>query len=82
MVKVFTLNENGKIEITKEELERMLDESYWDGFWARYRSWTYESPNPIKITWDSPYGVQNTPFTINTTSSNLTIKAEDNKNNV
>lgn len=81
MVKVFTLNENGKIEITKEELERMLDESYWDGFWARYRSWTYESPNPIKITWDNPY-VQNTPFTINTTSSNMTINAEDNKNNV
>lgn len=82
MVKVFTLNENGKIEITKEELERMLDESYWDGFWARYRSWTYESPNPIKITWDSPYGVQNTPFTINTTSSKMTINTEDNKNNV
>lgn len=81
MVKVFTLNENGKIEITKEELERMLDESYWEGFWARYRSWT-ESPNPIKITWDSPYGVQNTPFTINTTSSNMTINTEDNKNNV
>lgn len=34
MIKVFTLNENGKIEITKEELENLLNESYWDGYYA------------------------------------------------
>lgn len=31
MIKVFTLNKNGKIELTKEELENLLNESYWEG---------------------------------------------------
>ena len=30
-IRVFTLNSNGKIELTKEELQEMLDESYCDG---------------------------------------------------
>ena len=30
-IRVFTLNPNGKIELTKEELQQMLDESYRDG---------------------------------------------------
>ena len=30
-IRVFTLNSNGKIELTKEELQQMLDESYHDG---------------------------------------------------
>ena len=30
-IRVFTLNSNGKIELTKEELQLMLDESYRDG---------------------------------------------------
>ena len=30
-IRVFTLNSNGKIELTKEELQQMLDESYCDG---------------------------------------------------
>ena len=30
-IRVFTLNSNGKIELTKEELQQMLDESYRDG---------------------------------------------------
>lgn len=30
-VKVFTTNEKGKIEFTKEELEKLLDEVYQDG---------------------------------------------------
>ena len=29
-IRVFTLNSNGKIELTKEELQQMLDESYRD----------------------------------------------------
>lgn len=78
MIKVFTLNENGKIEITKEELEKLLDESYWDGYWARWKSWTYESPSPTKITWENPY-IQNVPFTVNTSSSNVVV-AEDKSN--
>ena len=30
-IRVFTLNSNGKIELSKEELQQMLDESYRDG---------------------------------------------------
>ena len=32
MVKVFTTNNNGKIEFTKEELERILNEVWNDGY--------------------------------------------------
>ena len=31
-VKIFTLNENNKIEFTQEELEKLLDETYNDGY--------------------------------------------------
>lgn len=40
MIKVFTKNENGKIEFTKEELEKLLNEVWYDGknngnyYWA------------------------------------------------
>ena len=49
MIKVFTLNKNGKIELTKEELEQLLNESYWDGL-SNNNSWTYTSPtiSPFK----------------------------------
>lgn len=80
MIKVFTLNENGKIELTKEELEDLLNESYWDGYNSRL--WVYESPliTPNKITWENPYGTKNVPYTVEITSSNLNNKKD--KNNV
>lgn len=31
-VKVFYPNENGKIELTKQELEKLLDEAYKEGY--------------------------------------------------
>lgn len=31
MIKVFTTNKNGKIELTKDELKKLLDEAYWEG---------------------------------------------------
>ena len=30
-IRVFTVSSNGKIELSKEELQQMLDESYRDG---------------------------------------------------
>ena len=49
-IRVFTLNSNGKIELTKEELQEMLDESYRDG----HNSVTITTPsypyNPCKDT--------------------------------
>ena len=53
-IRVFTLNSNGKIELTKEELQQMLDESYRDGC------------NSVTITTPSyPYS----PFYYGTTST-------------
>lgn len=44
MIKVFTLNKNNKIELTKQELQKLLDEAYWEGWNSVYTSWTYVSP--------------------------------------
>lgn len=44
MIKVFTLNKNGKIELTKKELEQLLNESYWEGYRDNKNYWTYTSP--------------------------------------
>ena len=57
-IRVFTLNSNGKIELTKEELQQMLDESYRDGY------------NSVTITAPSyPYDPCNSPFYYGTTST-------------
>ena len=59
-IRVFTLNPNGKIELTKEELQQMLDESYRDGC------------NSITIATPSyPYNPCS-PFYYGTTESNST----------
>ena len=60
-IRVFTLNSNGKIELTKEELQQMLDESYHDGC------------NSVTITTPSyPYNPCNGPFYYGTTESDST----------
>lgn len=43
MVKIFVLNKNNKIELTKEELESLLNESYLEGY-NKKNCWTYTSP--------------------------------------
>ena len=79
MIKVFTLNKNGKIELTKKELEQLLNESYWEGYRNNNsRYWTYASPS---IT--TPYitcttsDTTNNPYTINgnMTTDSITIKS-------
>lgn len=64
MIKVFTTNVNGKIELTKDELKNLLDEAYWEGY--RSNVYTYQTPN-----W-SPYR-----WSITTATSNATIKSSD-----
>lgn len=73
MIKVFTLNKNGKIELTKKELEQLLNESYWEGYRnSNNNYWTYTSPTPYKLLYSS------TPYTISTgsisSSDSITIK--------
>ena len=50
MVKVFTPNKDGKIEFTKDELEKLLNEVWWDGRNTNNYWWTSPSWYP---TWYS-----------------------------
>ncbi len=43
MIKVFNLNTNGKIELTKKQLEQLLNESYWEGY-NKKNTYVYTSP--------------------------------------
>ena len=62
MYKVITVNSNGKIELTKEELQKLLDEAYEDGLNQRlpsnypitYPSITPYNPYDPYITWKAP----------------------------
>lgn len=71
MIKVFTTNKNGKIELTKDELKALLDEAYWDGYRAHNGSYIYTSPTvaPYRWTGTSTCG----PLPTNVTSTNVTL---------
>ena len=60
MIKIFTVNESGKIELTKEELESVLDEAYWTGY-RDNNGYIYRSPNNNRWWWS--------PFTCNTATA-------------
>ena len=45
MIKVFTTNKDGKIELTKDELKALLDEAYWDGYKANNHTYIYNTPS-------------------------------------
>ena len=51
MIKIFTTNKDGKIEITKEELKSLLDEAYWDGYRANNHTFVYNTPNWTPYSW-------------------------------
>lgn len=66
MIKVFTLNKNGKIELTEKELKQLLDDVYWEGYRDNNKSWTYTTP--IVRTTPLTY-----PYWSNTTSDSITL---------
>ena len=72
-IRVFTLNSNGKIELSKEELQQMLDESYRDGC----NSVTITTPsypyNPL-----TPYYA--TGYDSNTATSTTVTVTKNNEN--
>ena len=77
MIKVFTLNKNGKIELTKKELEQLLNESYWEGYRNNNNYWTYTSPSVINYRdWYTNTATSKTPYNVSTstTSNSITIK--------
>ena len=75
MVKVFTLNSRGMIELTKEEVEALLQEAYNEGY--NKGSGTYTT---APITWppgvrgiDQTWYYTNTTTASNTTDSNTAV---------
>lgn len=66
MIKVFEKNKNGKIQLSTKELEKILNEAYWEGYNCASRNvWTYTTPN--YWTGTSPY-----IFTSSATSATIT----------
>lgn len=66
MIKVFTTNKNGKIELTKDELKALLDEAYWDGYRAHNLTYTYTTPNWTPYQWS-----------VTTASNSVTLNSSD-----
>lgn len=71
-IKIFTPNENGKIELTKEELENLLNESYRQGWNDKpyyYRDYYYSTYPNITLTGNAAdtgaaYGINNSSTSI------------------
>jgi hypothetical protein len=61
-VKVFQSNHNGKIEFTRAELEKLLNETYTDGF----RDGEAYQREKSSWTWTSPYVDSNSITLLNT----------------
>ena len=62
MIKVFELNKNKKIELTKEELEKILNQAYWEGYRSNNNIWTYTTPkifSTTTTTTNNPYNKTN-----------------------
>ena len=79
MIKVFTLNKNKKIELTEEELKKLLDEAYWEGYRANSHTWTYTTPNWAPYTW---WSTSSCSTNSNSTDSNInyTLTCSSNTN--
>ena len=76
-VKVFQTNKAGKIEFTRCELEKLLNETYNEGYrdgenHAKSSYWTWTSPSPSIVNTTPYYGV-----TCLDTDTNKAIRAND-----
>lgn len=82
MIKVFTTNKDGKIELTKDELKSLLDEAYWDGYRANCSIYTYRTPNYTPYCWTTTTsGVSLTLNSATAETANNTVNASDNNSN-
>lgn len=85
MVKVFTLNKNGKIEISEKDLKKLLDDVYWEGYRDNSNTWTYTTPKtyPYWYSTTTPYVTTTCTSgtaTINGADSSYTVSASNVKN--
>lgn len=77
MIKVFTTNKNGKIELTKDELKALLDEAYWDGYRAHNGSYIYTSPTVAPYKRNITCGSSATNVTLTNTVCDHTVGTAD-----
>lgn len=70
MIKVFTTNKDGKIELTKDELKALLDEAYWDGYKANSGCYVYNTPLISPYQWG--FTASTDTITLNTEVTNAT----------
>ena len=65
MIKVFTVNNEGKISLSAEELKKLLDEAYWEGYRSKHNDiFTYRSPS-----WH--------PFATTTLNNEVTLSSDN-----
>lgn len=81
-VKVFTKNQNGKIEFTEDELRKLLDEIYNEGYWdGKGNNYSYIYTTPYTHTY--PYTLCSTSTTSvdcsNELKTTLNTEGETNK---
>jgi len=79
MTKKFNLNKKGKIEFTPDELKKLLDEVYWEGY--KDNSFIYKTPNysytgtpyyPTDIWYTTTTSTDSNIITYSTSNSTLT----------
>ena len=70
MTKTFKKNKDGKIEFTVDELKKLLDDAYWEGYHDN-DTWVYNTPGTVKKNWWSgPYTWTASTADVTLTSSN------------
>lgn len=69
MTKTFKKNKDGKIEFTVDELKKLLDDAYWEGYHDN-DTWVYNTPGTSKNWWSSPYVWTSTTTDITLTNDN------------
>ena len=74
MIKIFTINKDGKITLTKEELQEIVNEAYWEGYWKNNSSISISTPSDPYYTWGNS---TKDCITLNGSSTTATVKAED-----
>lgn len=77
MIKIFTTNKNGKIELSKDELKSLLDEAYWDGYRAKNYTFVYNTPNWTPYSWTVSGTNMSVASNTFSNDSNTTVNANE-----
>lgn len=68
-IKVFSINKDGKIKFTKEQLEKLLNETYDEG---------YQEALGKQFTWSPPYYTDETTLLNDSVEKNISYTTKTN----